>query len=271
MKIGFIGIGNMAGAIVRGLIQTNMLPSEDIYASNRSPEKLEAFSKDTDIHSVASNKELIKLCDLVFLGAKPKDIPSLLKDLQPSLEQSKPTLVSMAAGISLEQLEEMSDTSLPIIRVMPNLNSAVGQGMTAVCGNQTATEENIDYVMNLFEAVGESVQIPEEQFSIFLAIAGCSPAFTFIYIDALARAAVRHGMQKDSAVKIAAQAVLGSGKLVRENDQSPMDLADQVASPGGTTIEGVLSLLSGDFYSDITQAVNAAYEKDQALLNKKKQ
>jgi len=269
MNIGFIGIGNMAGAIIKGLIQSKQVASSNIYATNRTPEKLHTFCKETGIQPVSSNEELAETSDLLFIGAKPKDCPAILTELREKLKNKKTVIVSMAAGIHLEQLSSyIGEEELPIIRIMPNLNSSIQESMTAVCGNRYATKEHVDEVVSLCNAIGQTSVIPEDQFSIFSAIAGCSPAFTFLYIDALARAAVRHGMSKETATQIAAQAVLGSGKLVRESTDSPMNLADQVASPGGTTIEGVLQLLNGSFYEDITGAVDAAFSKDQHLLNK---
>lgn len=149
---------------------------------------------------------------------------------------------------------------------MPNLNSQIGEGMTAICGNNYATPEQKAFVLNMFKAVGEAIELPEKDFSTFTALAGSSPAFVFLFIDSLARAAVKNGMSKETATKIAAQAVLGSGKLVLDSSETPWNLIDQVSSPGGTTVEGVLTLEDTGFVSSITKAVQAVIDKDQAMM-----
>lgn len=269
MKIGFIGIGNMGGAIIEGWLQKKALKPTSLFISNRTASKRNDFAEKTGVHACESIKEVAVHSDVVFLAAKPADFASILEELSPSLSH-KPVLVSLAAGISLTDLTKQLDegADYPFIRIMPNLNHRIGEGMAAICATHSTSKETLAYVLDLFDKIGETVVLPEEQFSIFSAIAGCSPAFTFTYIDALARAAVRHGLNKETAVKIAAQAVMGTAKLTLESSTSPMDLADQVASPGGTTIEGVLTLAEENFVSSVIHAVDASFEKDQQLLSK---
>src|SRR5699024_5590222 len=133
---------------------------------------------------------------------------------------------------------------------------------------EAASQDDVSLILNLLALIGEAIELPEEQFSIFSAIAGCSPAFTFTYIDALARAAVRHGLNKDTATRIASQAALGSANTVLDSGTSPLTLADQVASPGGTTIEGVLTLADTGFVSAVVQAVDASYKKDIEMIQR---
>ena len=269
MKIGFIGIGNMGKAIIEGFLKTEVLSPDAIFVTNQTKKSRDSFAKKTGVIACAANNEVAEKSNVLFIAAKPMDIPSILQEISPSLSKDT-TLVSLAAGLSLDQLASMTkEQSLPIMRIMPNLNHQVGEGMASVCANPFVSDKIFSYVRSLFDSIGETVVLPEEQFSIYSAIAGCSPAFTFTYIDALARAGVRHGLKKEIAVKIATQAVLGSAKLVSNSEYSPMDLADQVASPGGTTIEGVLTLLDEGFSSAVVKAVDASYEKDLFLLNKK--
>ena len=149
---------------------------------------------------------------------------------------------------------------------MPNLNSQIGEGIAAICGNNYTTLEQKEFVLNMFKAIGDAVELPEKDFSTFTAIAGSSPAFVFLFIDSLARAAVKNGMSKEMATKIAAQAVLGSGKLVLASEESPWNLIDQVSSPGGTTVEGILALEDAGFISSITKAAQAVITKDQDMM-----
>jgi len=270
MKIGFIGIGNMGGAMIKGFIQSGRVEAENIFVSNRTPERMQDFVKETNVQACRSNKEVVEKAEIVFLAVKPKDFPEILSELQPAFQPGKSILVSIAAGMTLEQLEQYTNEAadMSIIRVMPNLGSLIGEGMTAVAGNEAASQDDVSLVLNLLALIGEAIELPEEQFSIFSAIAGCSPAFTFTYIDALARAAVRHGLNKETATRIASQAVLGSAKTVLESGISPMNLADQVASPGGTTIEGVLTLADTGFVSAVVQAVDASYKKDIEMIQR---
>jgi len=272
MKIGFIGIGNMGSAMIKGFLKAEF-PKENIYVTSRTPDKLTQFKKETDVHIRFSNTELSKEVDFLFLAVKPPQYIEVLNEIQAGLEERQPALVSIAAGLSLKELQHMTKgiSNLPILRAMPNLGSMVGEGMTAVCTNESVSAEQLDFVVGLLESIGRVTELPEAEFSVFSAIAGCSPAFTFLFIDSLAKAAVRHGIKKEEAVTIAAQAVLGSAKTVLETEISPRDLADQVASPGGTTIEGVLALEDTGFVSSVVQAVDAAVEKDIHLLKQKKE
>ncbi|SFH76037.1 pyrroline-5-carboxylate reductase [Pisciglobus halotolerans] len=268
MKIGFIGIGNMASAIIKGLIASKQASPEDIYLTNTTPSKLAAFVEETGTQACQTNEELVATVDIVFVATKPAVFPELLKELSEAFSQHQPLLVSIAAGISLQQLTQYvnSDQALSIIRVMPNLNTQIGEGMAAICGNEHTTEEQMQTISTIFNAVGKAIRLPEKDFSVFSAIAGCSPAFAFLFIDSLARAAVKNGLSKSQATEIAAQAVLGSAKMILDGSHSPMDLIDQVSSPGGTTVEGVLALFDNHFVSAVVKAVDAATEKDQKMM-----
>lgn len=268
MKVGFIGIGNMASAIIKGIIRNGHTSKQDIYVHNTTPEKLAHFTAETGTHACSSNKELVKKVDILVLAAKPTAFPAILAEIKTELAAHQPVIVSIAAGTTLQKLSELLTTSkdTPMIRVMPNLNSQIGAGMTAICGNNCTTPEQKTFVLNMFKAVGEAIELPEKDFSTFTALAGSSPAFVFLFIDSLARAAVKNGMSKETATKIAAQAVLGSGQLVLDSNETPWNLIDQVSSPGGTTVEGVLALEDTGFIPSITKAVQAVIDKDQAMM-----
>ncbi|ALV22488.1 MAG: pyrroline-5-carboxylate reductase [Carnobacterium sp.] len=268
MKVGFIGIGNMASAIIKGMIQQGHTKSEDIYVTNRTSDKLAAFTAETHTIACASNEELIKSVDVVVLATKPTTLPAILPALSSTIQQHDPLIVSIAAGTTLEQLANLlgEKSKNPIIRAMPNLNSMIGEGMTAVCGNAAASAEQVTFILDMFKAIGEAVELEEKDFSTFTAIAGSSPAYAFLFIDSLARGAVKNGMPKDLATKIAAQAVLGSAKMILESDQSPWNLIDQVCSPGGTTVAGIVALEDEKFISTVIKGVDATIAKDQELM-----
>lgn len=267
MNVGFIGAGNMTSAIVKGMVKAQHLPKENIYISNRSPEKLEKLTNETGTNACTSNEDLVSKVDVVVLAIKPNLFATVLPELSAHLRKYNPVVVSIAAGVSLAQMQEWigSESAMRLIRVMPNLPSQIGEGMAAVCGNDQATQEDVDFVIGVFQSIGEAVVMKEADFGVFSAIAGCSPAFTFLFIDTLSRAAVKHGLSKETATKIAAQAVLGSSKMILESDESPWNLIDQVSSPGGTTIEGVLALEENGFMTSIVKAVDAVVDKDQNM------
>lgn len=268
MKVGFIGVGNMAHAIIKGMIEKNYIKSEDIYLASKTKQTLTVFAKETKTTICSSNEELIAKVDIVVLAVKPNILAEILPDLSSVIEKHQPLVVSIAAGTSLQKLTHLIgvNSNTPIIRVMPNLNSVIGEGMAAICGNTSATFEQVQYILGMFKSIGEAIELEEKDFSTFIAIAGSSPAYTFLFIDSLARGAVKNGMPKELATKIAAQAVLGSAKLVLESDQSPWNLIDQVSSPGGTTVAGLVALEDEKFISTIIKGVDATIAKDQELL-----
>lgn len=263
MKLGFIGAGNMANAIIRGIVEKAAVPTQDIFVYNRHPEKADLCKERYGVNSAPSLDDLIEQSDCIVLAVKPKEFPSLL----PQIAEKKKDLflISIAAGKTIEEISSYFMSSPALVRVMPNINAKVGASMSAYCKNDFVTAEQEEFVNRVYSACGKIVYVEEEQFPIFSAVAGCSPAFAYLYIDSLARAGVKHGMNKKTALEIAAQTVLGSAKLILESGEHPWELIDQVCSPGGTTIEGVLSLQENGFETAITKAVDASFNKDKRM------
>lgn len=263
--VGFIGIGNMASAIIGGLIESNLVAAQDIVVSSATKSKRDEFAQRLGVRALDTNAQVAGEADILILAVKPQVLPKVTGEIRDLVLAAGPLVVSIAAGLSLEDLEEMLSPQTRIARVMPNVNSRIRQGMSAVCANDATSQPDVDTVTAIFEAVGEVVQIPQEQFSAFTAIAGSSPAFAFLFIDALARGAVAAGMPKALATKCAAQAVMGSGALVQQSEQSPWDLIDSVCSPGGTTIAGLLALEEKAFLASVSSAVAAVIARDAEL------
>ena len=261
MKIGFIGFGNMAQAIAKGLLENHVLENKDIYFSTKTEESKKRIESEWKITGVASNQEIIDHTEIIILAVKPHQADSVLSELTFSPEK---LLLSIAAGYSTEQLNAFIRPE-KCIRIMPNLNAQVNASMTALVENPQASEEDMEKARTVFSAVGDVMVVPEEQMGIFIALAGSSPALVFLFIDTLARTAVKYGMPKEKATKIAAQAVLGSGKTVKEAADSPWNLIDNVSSPGGITVEAVLSLLETDFSSSLITAVDKMIEKNDDM------
>ena len=267
MKIGFIGTGSMARAIIKGLISTGFARSGDIFCSDVDRDSLASFAGQTGILQSPSNQNVALDSDVLVLAVKPQHIHEVLSEIRTQLGQSKPLLVSIVAGVSLENLETLSgkDNALSVVRVLPNVNAMIGAGVAAVCGNGAATREQIATVLGMFNAVGLAVEIQEHDFAAYAAIAGCSPAFSFLFIDALSRGGVKNGLSKELATRIAAQAVLGSARMVLESGQHPWELIDSVCSPGGTTVAGVVAMEERAFLATVVEGVDATIRRDKEL------
>ncbi|SFC36237.1 pyrroline-5-carboxylate reductase [Alkalibacterium subtropicum] len=264
MKLGFIGFGNMAQAIAKGLIDNDVIKEEHLYFSTRSEESRLTTEKEWHINGLASNQAVVDHSDVVLLAVKPHQVEQVLSELT---FPSGLLLLSVVAGYSSRQLNQYVPAD-QCIRTMPNLNAQVNASMTALVENKQVTDGDWEKAKTIFRAVGEVMIVPEEQLGIFIALAGSSPALVFLFIDTLARAAVKYGMPKDKATAIAAQAVLGSGKTVKEASDSPWNLIDHVSSPGGITVEAVLSLLESDFSSSLITAFNNMIEKNEEMTRK---
>lgn len=265
MNIGFIGCGNMASAIIKGLSEARIIKGESIYAYNPSEAKIDNLAAKYNINKCKNAKEVTELADFVILAVKPNKIASVLNEINTALEKSNAVLISIAAGKSISFIRDNLSHDNKIVRVMPNINAKVKASCSAYCCNKAVTAGEKKKIEKIFGAVGTITEIDESMFPLFGVIAGCSPAFSYMYIDALARAGVQNGMKKEDALKFAAQSVLGSAKMILESSSHPYELIDRVCSPGGTTIEGIISLQKNGFESAIHNAVNAAVEKDKKL------
>lgn len=265
MKLGFIGAGNMGGAILRGFINQKIIAAQDIYVIRKNKELLNKMAGDLGIVPCTDYKELIENCDIVFMAVKPVMFKEILNDISADLNKYKPLLVSMAAGLEISDIEKMADYTGAIIRIMPNINAEIAMSATAYCGNKACSQENLATIENLFSTIGLATAVAEGLFPVFTGIAGCSPAFVYMFIDGLARGAVKNGMNKKQALEISAQAVLGSAAMFLKSNQHPFELVDKVCSPGGTTIAGVCELQEYRFDSALVSAVDATIKKDKEL------
>ncbi len=268
MKLGFIGAGNMGGAIIKGLIKSGSIAAKDINVTEKNKEILNTLEKEQGIVPCSGYEELIDKSDVVFMAVKPVVFPSVIADIKGYIKEKKPLLISMAAGISTESIDSMLGFETPVVRIMPNINAEILMSATALCKNNVAGDRDIDTAENILSAIGMTARIDENLFAVFSAIAGCSPAYVYLFIDSLAKGAQKMGMNKKQALEIAAAAVSGSAAMFSRSDAHPWELIDKVCSPGGTTIEGVCTLEEYKFQSAIVKAVENSVLKDRAL-NKK--
>lgn len=268
MKIGFIGTGNMAQAIINGLIEHETVAKEDIFVSSGHFENAQRFAEATGVTACQTNQEVAKQVDVILLAVKPKIIDQVLKDLRKYSQ--KCLFISIASGKSLHDLEKaLNDPEAKIIRVMPNVNVSVGAGVSAICKNHHVTYEEFKEATQIFEAIGSVYPLTEGDFSTFIGLAGSSPAFIYMLIDAMGRAGVFNGLPKKMATEIAAKAIMGSCQKFLASDENPWELVDQVSSPGGTTVAGVVALEEAGFIPAIIKGINTTIEKDREMLDKK--
>ncbi|WIK64887.1 pyrroline-5-carboxylate reductase [Gleimia hominis] len=266
MRIGFIGSGNMVGAIASGAVQSGTVSGEDVWLTDRSGKSAPALAKRIGAHAAKSNSELAKTCDLIVLGVKPAGITAVADEIAKSLTSEK-TVISLAAGIKTSTIEDHVG-NVPVVRVMPNVNAQIGQSMTGIAAGKHAGDEQVAKAEELMGAVGKTMVVEENQFAAFAALAGCSPCWLYAIVDALARAGVKHGLGKDAATRIVAQAMLGSAALVQaelQEGQIPANLMDRVSSPGGTTIAGLLAAQEAGLAPALVKAVDAAVKRDNEL------
>ena len=266
MKIGFIGLGNMGGSLARLVAQDERFRSELLLA-NRSRDKAEKIATEVGGQPV-SNAEVFAQAEVIFLGIKPAQFADLLAEYQEILEKRESILlVSMAAGLSLEILEKLTPSHHRWIRIMPNTPVVVGEGVITYALSQQANQVDEDLLRDLLSSAGLLVRLEEKQLDAATALAGCGPAFVYLFIEALADAGVRAGLSRDISLELANQTLLGAAKLSRVSGQHPAQLKDQVCSPAGSTIAGVASLEENSFRGTVMDAVQAAYKRTQELGN----
>ncbi len=265
-KIGFIGAGNMGGALILAASKANI--ECDILIADKFPQKVEELSTKTlGKAQISDALEIAATCDLIFLGVKPSYMAQTLDEIYPALEkrEEKPTLVSMAAGVSIEKIAGMAKVRCPIIRIMPNIPVSVGEGMILYDICPGVTEEIEQFFLDTMSRAGRLDRLPEALIDAGSALSGCGPAFVFMFIEALADGAVACGLPRDKALAYATQTLFGSAKLLDSSDKHPGELKDAVCSPGGSTIEGVRTLEEGAFRASVTDAVIASFEKTKLL------
>lgn len=260
MKIGFIGAGNMGRAIIDGWLKTKTVAPADFYIHSAHQASYEPYAQANGLHAVASNLAVAEAADVIVLAVKPNIALHVLKSVQSALTAGK-WVITMVSGIDLADYADVVG-ELPILRIMPNVNVAIGAGMTALIGNDALTADQYAAGQRLFDAIGETSEVAERDFSTFSALAGSSPAYVYFFIDAMARAGVKHGLDKATATKIAAQATLGSAKMVLASDKIPFDLIDQVSSPGGTTVAGLLAMEEAGFMTSVVKGIDATIAKE---------
>lgn len=262
--IGLIGTGNMGSAVVQAAARSGL--AGEILLANRTPAKAEELAERLGQAQVVDNLEAARRAQLIFLGVKPQMMAGVLEEISPALggRDDRYILVTMAAGLTCEKIRKMAGLDCPVIRMMPNTPSAVGAGVVQYCG-LGVSEEELERFAALMAPAGLVDRVEERLIDAASAVSGCGPAFTYLFIEALADGGVARGLPKDKALRYAAQMVIGAGRLALEGGKHPGALKDAVCSPGGTTIQGVRALEERGFRGAAMDAVIAAYEKTLEL------
>ncbi len=264
MKLGFIGCGNMASAIMSGIISNGLMEATEIIGADVFAPSREKAKATLGIQIAESNIDVVQKSEAFVLSIKPQYYAEVIREIKDYVTDNQ-IIITLAPGKTLAWLEEQFGKKVKIIRTMPNTPAMVQEGMTAACPNQNVTEEELEYVLNILRAFGEAEVVPEKLIDAVVAVSGSSPAYVFMMIEAMADAAVAEGMPRNQAYKFAAKAVMGSAKMVLETGKQPGELKDMVCSPGGTTIEAVKVLEETGFRGSVMQAMEVCAEKSRSL------
>lgn len=268
MKIGFIGLGNMATAMMGGIIKNNIVDASDIIGTDRTEANVQKAYDNLLINCVKDNATCAKMVDILVLSVKPQVYPVVINEIKDSIKENC-IIVSIAPGKTIEWLEKQfngdADIKRKIVRCMPNTPALVLEGCTGVCKNKNVTDEEFDKVLKILRGFGKAYEVSENQMDAVVAVSGSSPAYVFMMIEAMADAAVLEGIPRDKSYEFAAQAVLGSAKMVLETGKHPAALKDMVCSPAGTTIEAVKVLEEKGFRSALIDAMIACADKSKSL------
>lgn len=264
MRLGFIGTGNMAGAIIGGIIKKGIVKPEDIIGSDVFEAGRERVKAQYGIEVTADNKEVARKADVLFLSVKPQFYASVISEIKDLMDDEK-LIITIAPGKTLSWLEEQFGKKVKIVRTMPNTPAMVGEGMTAACANDLVTEEEKALALKILDSFGKTEVVPEHMIDAVVAVSGSSPAYVYMMIEAMADAAVAEGMTRAQAYKFAAQAVYGSAKMVLETGKHPGELKDMVCSPAGTTIQAVRTLEEKGFRSALIEAMAVCADKSRNM------
>jgi pyrroline-5-carboxylate reductase len=263
-KIGFIGLGNMAKAMIGGMLQNEMVLPADVIGSAKTQRTLDEVHDRFGIQVRESNAAVAKEADVLVLAVKPQVLREVI-DVVKNCVSPDTLIISIAAGKTMDWIGEAFGREVKLVRCMPNTPALVGEGCTGVCVNAKVSQEETDYSIRLMESFGKAILVPERLMDVVGAVSGSSPAYVFMFIEAMADAAVAAGMPRAQAYEFAAQAVYGSAKLVLESGSHPGELKDMVCSPGGTTIEGVRVLEEKGMRGAVMDALLACVEKSKRI------
>lgn len=266
-KIGFIGGGNMGGAIIGGIMTAALIEKDALLVADLNEEILEKLSSQFSVATTKDNRAVAEQADILFLSVKPNIYQAVIEQIKDAVSADT-LIVSIAAGQTIENIETMFGKEIKLVRTMPNTPALVGEGMAALCPNRLVSVEELADVTEIFNCFGRCEVVPEQLMEAVIGVSGSSPAYVYMFIEALADAAVTAGMPRTQAYQFAAQSVLGSAKMVLESGLHPGELKDMVCSPGGTTIAAVAELERSGFRGSVIAGTLACIEKARQMKEK---
>lgn len=262
--LGFIGCGNMAQAMLKGILKKGHYQKDQVIVSRRSEKALKEISDDLGVQTTTDNKEVAARADILILAVKPYQFDSVIDEIAGTVKEDA-LIISIAAGQSIANIEHLFGKTIKLVRTMPNTPAFVLAGATGMCFNGHVTEQEKRRAVELFESFGVVAQVDEEMIHTVIGVSGSAPAYIFMVIEAMADAAVADGMPREQAYELAAQTVYGSAKMVLETGKHPGELKDMVCSPGGTTIEAVRVLEEKGLRSAVIDGQMACVRKAREL------
>lgn len=267
-KLGIIGAGKIGEALAAGVAAKGLVAKVDIVLSDRFAARCEELAQRTGFRAILDNKEVARASDAIILSVKPKDVNDALAEIKDELVPGK-LLISVAAGVSLELLEAAVPKGVPVIRTMPNLAVAIGEGMTVLSPGAGVGKADLEWATELFRSVGHALVLEEQYMDAVTGLSGSGPAYVYMIIESLADGGLKLGLPRDVAFELAAQTVLGAARNVLVTGEHPAKLKDMVTTPAGTTIEGVLELEAGGLRVTLVNAVVKAAERAKQLVRKR--
>lgn len=262
--IGFIGGGNMASAMIGGILKSGLAAKEQIIATAKTTKTTDSLSERFGISASTDNTAAAKQSDILFLAVKPYLFEEIIVEIKDYV-RPETLIISIAAGQTLEKIEHVFEKNIKLVRAMPNTSALVGEAMSALCSNQNVTEDDLSDAKAIFNSFGKCEVVPESMMDTVIGVSGSSPAYVYMFIEAMADAAVADGMTRAQSYNFAAQAVLGAAKMVLETETHPGALKDAVCSPGGTTIEAVAMLEQLGLRSTVINAQRACVQKSRDM------
>jgi pyrroline-5-carboxylate reductase len=263
-RIAVLGSGKMGGILVQAFLSSGLFVPQHVIATVAHEERAEALSAQFGIVVTTNNLEAAKTADIILLGVKPQQMADVVREIAPALNPSK-LLISFAASVNTSAIEEATHGRIPVIRAMPNTPAKLGAGVTAICRGGFVTDEQLALAKQIFATVGRTVIVDEKHMDAVTGLSGSGPAFLYIIIEALAEAGVNVGLPRDIATELAAQTTYGAARMVLETGSHPALLKDEVTTPAGCTVEGILELEEGGLRVTLIKAVKRATERAREL------
>lgn len=264
MKIGFIGCGNMGTAMIQGMLQKGIFKKEEIIVSHLTAQGCEKSRQLLGVTATQNNREVVQKAQILVLAVKPQYYQETIREIREDI-QTEHLVIAIAPGKTLAWLAEQFEKEVKLVRTMPNTPALVGEGMTGMCTNTLVSAQETAQVIQILESFGKVEQVPERLLDVVVSVSGSAPAYVFLMLEAMADGAVADGMPRQQAYQFAAQAVLGSAKMLLETGKHPGELKDMVCSPGGTTIEAVRCLERNGFRSSIIEAMKSCVKKSRSM------